>query len=74
MLKYYDNAKMRTKLIIFFILTGLIPIAIISGLAYNQARNSLVTMKLQEMELYSKDTQNRFSQDFVDKALSEICK
>lgn len=68
MLKYYDNAKMRTKLIIFFILTGLIPIAIISGLAYNQARNSLVTMKLQEMELYSKDTQNRFSQDFADKA------
>lgn len=68
MLKYFDNAKMRTKLIIFFILTGLIPIAVISGLAYNQARNSLVAMKLQEMTLYSTDTQNRFDQAFADKA------
>lgn len=68
MLKYFDNAKMRTKLIIFFILSGLIPIAIISGLSYTQARNSLVEMKLQEMELYSKVTQNRFTQEFSDKA------
>lgn len=67
MLKYFDNAKMRTKLIILFILTGLIPIAIISGLAYNQARNSLVAMKLQEMALYSKVTQDRFTQDFANK-------
>lgn len=68
MLKYFDNIKMRAKLIIFFILTGLVPIIIISGLAYNQARNSLVEMKLQEMALYSKVTQDRFSQDFSDKA------
>ncbi|MBU4440664.1 MAG: methyl-accepting chemotaxis protein [Acetobacterium sp.] len=68
MLRFFDNAKMRTKLIIFFILTGLIPIAIISGLAYTQACNSLVEMKLQEMELYSKVTQNRFTKDFADKA------
>ncbi|MDO9491912.1 methyl-accepting chemotaxis protein [Acetobacterium sp.] len=67
MLRYFDNVKMRTKLIIFFILTGLIPIAIISGLSYNQARNSLVEMKLQEMELYSKVTQNRFATELSDK-------
>ncbi|KAF5071164.1 Methyl-accepting chemotaxis protein (MCP) signaling domain protein [anaerobic digester metagenome] len=67
MLNYFDNSKMRTKLIIIFILTGLVPIAIISGLAYNQARNSLVEMKLQEMALYSKVTQDRFTQDFANK-------
>jgi len=67
MLRYFDNVKMRTKLIIFFILTGLIPIAIISGLSYTQARNSLVEMKLQEMALYSKVTQDRFTQEFSDK-------
>lgn len=68
MFRYFDNVKMRTKLIIFFILTGLIPIAIIAGLSYNQARNSLVEMKLEEMTLYSKVTQNRFTQEFADKA------
>lgn len=67
MLRYFDNVKMRTKLIMFFILTGLIPIAIISGLSYSQARNSLVEMKLQEMALYSKVTQNRFTQEFSNK-------
>lgn len=68
MFRYFDNVKMRTKLIIFFILTGLIPIAIIAGLSYTQARNSLVEMKLEEMALYSKVTQNRFTQEFADKA------
>ncbi|WP_303867580.1 methyl-accepting chemotaxis protein [Acetobacterium wieringae] len=68
MFKFFDNAKMRSKLIIFFILTGLIPIAIIAGLSYNQARNSLTEMKLEEMALYSKVTQTRFIQEFSDKA------
>ena len=68
MFKYFDNVKMRTKLVIFFILTGLIPIIIISGLAYTQARNSLVEMKLEEMALYSKVTQNRFTQEFANQA------
>lgn len=67
MLRYFDNTKMRTKLIIFFILSGLIPIAIISGLYYTQAKNSLAEMKLQELELYSKVTQNRFMTEFSDK-------
>ncbi len=67
MLKYFDNVKMRTKLIIFFILSGIIPIAIISGLYYTQAQNSLAEMKFQELELYSKFTQNRFMTEFSDK-------
>jgi len=67
MFKYFDNAKMRTKLIIFFILSGLIPIAMISWLSYNQARNSLVDIKLQKMELYAKVTQTRFNEDFSSK-------
>jgi len=68
MLRYFDNFKMRSKLIIFFILTGLIPMAVISGLAYTQAMNSLIEMKLEEMELYAKVTQDRFANEFSDKA------
>lgn len=68
MLKYFDNLKMRSKLIVFFVLTGLIPIILISLLSYNQAHSSLVEMKYEEMSLYSKTTQNRFSQEFSSKA------
>ncbi|AFA48645.1 methyl-accepting chemotaxis protein [Acetobacterium woodii] len=67
MLRYFDNVKMRTKLAVIFILTGLIPIVIISALSFTQAQNSLAKMKLQELELYSKITQNRFMTEFSDK-------
>lgn len=68
MLKFFDNSKMRSKLIVFFILSGLIPMAIISWLSYTQAKNSLIEMKFEEMELYSQLTNERFTSDFSDKS------
>jgi len=42
--------------------------AVIAGLSYTQAKNSLIEMKLEEMELYAKVTQVRFTNELSDKA------
>lgn len=67
MLKFFSNLKMKAKLISLFILTGLIPMLLITVVAYNQSKAALVDETLSKIDMFTMEAGNKLDGYFVEK-------
>lgn len=59
--------KMRTKLILIFIITALIPMLVLSGTSYLQSKEALSKQTYNQLGMFSQVTTSKFDDFFVQK-------
>lgn len=64
-----NNLKMKTKLILIFVLTGLVPMLIIASISYYQAKNALTDETFKQIHLYNSMLKTEFEEYFNNKLL-----
>lgn len=67
MLKLFGNLKMKAKLISLFIITGLVPMLLITTVAYNQSRAALVDGTLSKIDMFTSQAGNEIDKYFKEK-------
>ncbi len=64
----FKKLKMRSKLILIFVITALIPMLILSSISYTQARNALQNESFNKILMFSQVTENKFNEFFAAKS------
>lgn len=62
-----NNYKIRTKMVVIFIITGLIPMLLIAGVAYRQSSTTVQDQIFRQMEQFSEMTEVQFEDYFREK-------
>jgi methyl-accepting chemotaxis protein len=63
----FKKMKLRTKILFIFVVTALVPMIVLSALAYTQARSALLDESLHMISTYSSFTKSQFNDFFQSK-------
>lgn len=63
----FKRLKLRTKLILIFIITALVPMILLSTISYMQARSALQEESFNKIRMFSQITETKFNEFFQQK-------
>lgn len=63
----FKKLKMRSKLILIFVVTALIPMIILSAISYTQSRQALQDESFRKIQMFSQLTESKFNDFFESK-------